>query len=241
MSSRPSPPWQLPALWSIFPSGRGGRSACSTSRCRPRRQRLAALARLHEAHPGSRRSPALDVEAALPDLENKTLVAGVLDRLQALGKLSATAAPSPYPAMNPSSARASEGSSSSWPQAIRRGGFSPPDVADLEGSAGRRAAVVPDLLTLLCDEQLAVEISPDLYLEQASNATSVAASSSGSRTARRSRCPSCASFLGTTRKYSVRSANTSTASASPAATGDVSPDNPTAQDSPPAEEASDPA
>ena len=48
----------------------------------PRGRVLRALARLHKAHPRQSAIPRARLEAALPDLENKTLVAGVLDRLK---------------------------------------------------------------------------------------------------------------------------------------------------------------
>jgi selenocysteine-specific elongation factor len=50
-------------------------------------------------------------------------------------------------------------------QAISSGGFSPPDVAELTASAGARAAVVPELLALLHEEQQAVPISSSIYLD----------------------------------------------------------------------------
>ena len=50
-------------------------------------------------------------------------------------------------------------------QAISAGGFSPPEVADLTAAAGARASVVPELLTLLREEQRAVLISPTLHLD----------------------------------------------------------------------------
>jgi selenocysteine-specific elongation factor len=50
-------------------------------------------------------------------------------------------------------------------EAIRAGGISPPDASELAASAGNRAAVVPDLLALLRDEQRLAEISSTLYLD----------------------------------------------------------------------------
>ena len=43
---------------------------------------LRALARLHEAHPRQSTIPRARLEAALPDLDNKTLVAALIDRLK---------------------------------------------------------------------------------------------------------------------------------------------------------------
>ena len=50
-------------------------------------------------------------------------------------------------------------------ESIRKGGMSPPEAADLAATAGVRAAVVPELLALLRDEQKLVEISSGLYLD----------------------------------------------------------------------------
>ena len=49
--------------------------------------------------------------------------------------------------------------------AIRAGGITPPDAAELAASAGTRAAVVPDLLALLRDEHRIAEINSGLYLD----------------------------------------------------------------------------
>ncbi len=43
--------------------------------------------------------------------------------------------------------------------------MSPPEAADLAAAAGVRAAVVPELLALLRDEQKLVELSSALYLD----------------------------------------------------------------------------
>ena len=50
-------------------------------------------------------------------------------------------------------------------ESIRKGGMSPPEAPDLAAGAGPRSAVIPELLTLLRDEQKLVEISPTLYLD----------------------------------------------------------------------------
>jgi selenocysteine-specific elongation factor len=126
---------------------------------------LRALARLHEAHPRQSAIPRARLEAALPDLENKTLVAGLLDRLQTLGKLIGNQRTIALPGHEPKLSQGERKLKLELAQAIHAGGFSPPEVADLKASAGPRAAVVPELLTLLCEEQTAVEISSELYLD----------------------------------------------------------------------------
>jgi selenocysteine-specific elongation factor len=88
-------------------------------------------------------------------------------------------------------------------EAVRKGGLSPPDTSELAHPSGTRAAVVPELLALLCDEQKLVEISPSLYLdfeieaelrrkiiEHLSNGSAITMSD-------------LRDLLGTTRKYAV--------------------------------------
>ncbi len=88
-------------------------------------------------------------------------------------------------------------------QAIKAGGFSPPEVADLSALAGPRAAAVPELLALLCDEQTAVAISSNLYLDADAerdlrHRVTERLATGGSLTMSELR-----ELLGTTRKYSV--------------------------------------
>ena len=105
--------------------------------------------------------------------------------------------------MSPSSARESESSSSSWPQAIKAGGFSPPEVADLSALGRSARTAVPELLALLCEEQHAVEISSNLYLDadvERDLRRRVGERLSGGATLTMSELRE---LLGTTRKYSV--------------------------------------
>ncbi len=50
-------------------------------------------------------------------------------------------------------------------EAIRAGGVSPPDLAELMSSAGARSSAVSDLLALLRDEHQIVEINSSLFLD----------------------------------------------------------------------------
>jgi selenocysteine-specific elongation factor len=164
---------------------------------------LRALARLHEAHPRLSAIPRARLEAALPDLENKTLVAGLVDRLQTLGKLLGDQRTVALKGHEPKLSQGERKLKLELAQAIHAGGFSPPEVADLEASAGPRAAVVPELLTLLREEQHAVEISPDLYLDSGIERDlrrKVAERLANGATLTMSELRE---LLGTTRKYSV--------------------------------------
>jgi selenocysteine-specific elongation factor len=164
---------------------------------------LRALARLHEAHPRQSAIPRAKLVAALPDLENKTLVAALLNRLNASGKLIGDSRTYALPGHE---ARLSQGERKlklELAEAIKAGGFSPPEVNELSAIAGSRAAVIPELLALLCEEQRTVLISQSLYLD--------ADVESDMRRRVRERLSGGAALtmselrelLGTTRKYSV--------------------------------------
>jgi selenocysteine-specific elongation factor len=81
--------------------------------------------------------------------------------------------------------------------------MSPPETSELAHPSGTRATIVPELLTLLCDEQKLVEISPNLYLdidiEAELRRKVIERLSDGSTMA----MADLRDLLGTTRKYAV--------------------------------------
>ncbi len=164
---------------------------------------LRAVARLHESHPRQSTIPRAKLVAALPDLENKTLVAALLDRLNASGKLIGDPRTVALPGHEPRLSQGERKLKLELAQAIKAGGFSPPEVNDLAAIAGARTAAIPELLALLREEQRAVEISPNLYLD--------ADTESDLRRRVRDRLAGGATLtmselrelLGTTRKYAV--------------------------------------
>ena len=87
--------------------------------------------------------------------------------------------------------------------AFRAGGLSPPGPDDWAADAGPRAAVIPDLLALLLDEERLVEIGPQLYLDQDAavelRRRVVERLGDGSRIT----MAELRDLLGTTRKYAV--------------------------------------
>ena len=88
-------------------------------------------------------------------------------------------------------------------EAIKAGGFSPPEVADLAALAGSRTAAVPELLALLCEEQRVVEIASNLYLDADAETDlrlRVRERLAGGATVTMSELRE---LMGTTRKYSV--------------------------------------
>ena len=175
---------------------------------------MRALARLHDAHPRQSTIPRARLETALPDLENKTLVAGLLDRLKSRGKLLGDGRTVALPGHEPKLSQGERKLKLELAEAITSGGFSPPEVADLLASAGQRASAVPELLALLREEQRAVEISSNLYLDaEVERDLRHRVTRAARSTERRSRCQSCASCWAPPGNTRSRSANTSTASA----------------------------
>jgi selenocysteine-specific elongation factor len=164
---------------------------------------LRALARLHEAHPRQSAIPRAKLVAALPDLENKTFVAALLDRLNASGRLIGDLRTSALPGHEPRLSQGERRLKLELAEAIKAGGFSPPEVNDLAAIAGARADAIPELLALLCEEQRAVQISSNLYLDtevESDMRRRVRERLSGGATLTMSELRE---LLGTTRKYSV--------------------------------------
>jgi selenocysteine-specific elongation factor len=164
---------------------------------------LRAVGRLHAAHPRQSAIPRVHLAAELPDLASDALVSGLLERLKRQGRIVADGR---TVALKGHEAKLSQGErrlKQELAEAIRAGGISPPDVAELTASAGPRAAVVPDLLALLRDEQRLVEINPGLYVD--ADADSELRRKVRERLADGSTMTMAElrDLLGTTRKYSV--------------------------------------
>lgn len=164
---------------------------------------LRAIGRLHAAHPRHSAIPRVHLSAELPDLGSDALVSGILDRLKRDGRIVVDGR---GVALEGHEARLSQGErrlKQELADAIRAGGISPPDASELAASAGARAAVVPDLLALLRDEQRLVEINPGLYLDADAEAElrrKVRARLADGATMTMSELRD---LLGTTRKYAV--------------------------------------
>ncbi|GAC1468224.1 MAG: hypothetical protein NVSMB9_10670 [Isosphaeraceae bacterium] len=88
-------------------------------------------------------------------------------------------------------------------EVLRKAGFSPPDATELASFSAGRSAAVPELLSLLGDEERVVELTPLLYLD-----FEVAAELRRRVTARLAdgstlTMSELRDLLGTTRKYAV--------------------------------------
>ena len=126
---------------------------------------LRALGRLHEARPRLSAIPRAHLSAELPDLGGDALISGIVDRLEARGKVIVEARTVAVKGYEPRLSQGERRLENELLESIRKGGMSPPEAADLAAAAGVRAAVVPELLALLRDEQKLVELSSGLYLD----------------------------------------------------------------------------
>ena len=100
---------------------------------------LRALGRLHEARPRLSAIPRARLSAELPDLPGETLAAALIDRLAARGAVVADARAAALAGFEPQLSQGERRLKSELADAIRAGGASPPDLAELTamGGAGR--------------------------------------------------------------------------------------------------------
>jgi selenocysteine-specific elongation factor len=126
---------------------------------------LRALARLHAARPRHSTIPRVHLAAELPDLANEALVSGLLERLSRQGRVVADSRTVAIPGHEAKLSQGERRLKQELADAIRAGGLTPPDAAELAATAGSRAAVVPDLLALLRDEHRIAEVNTGLYLD----------------------------------------------------------------------------
>jgi selenocysteine-specific elongation factor len=162
-----------------------------------------ALGRLHEGRPRHSAIPRAHLSAELPDLGSDALISGIVDRLKAQGKVIVEARTVAVKGYEPRLSQGERRLKNELFESIRKGGMSPPEAADLAAAAGARAAVVPELLALLRDEQKLVEISSGLHLDFEVEAelrrTVIERLSTGSAMT----MADLRDLLGTTRKYAV--------------------------------------
>ena len=110
---------------------------------------LRALGRLHEARPRLSAIPRAFLSAELPDLSNDALIAGIVDRLKAAGKVVTESRTVAVKGYEPRLSQGERRLKGELLESIRKGGMSPPELGDLSAAAGGRSAVVPELLALL--------------------------------------------------------------------------------------------
>jgi selenocysteine-specific elongation factor len=164
---------------------------------------LRALNRLHAARPRHSAIPRAQLTAAFPDVANEALLAGVIERLEAQGKVTADARTVAVRGFQPKLSQAERKLKAELVGTIRAGGMSPPEVGELVANAGPRAGAVSDLLALLRDEDHVVEISGQLYLDCEVEAELRRRVSDRFSTSDTMTMSELRDLLGTTRKYAV--------------------------------------
>ncbi|WP_197446813.1 selenocysteine-specific translation elongation factor [Tautonia plasticadhaerens] len=130
-----------------------------------------AVERLHRRNPrlsGVRRSSVL---GELSDLRSESLVAALIDRLDAARRLSATDRTVSIAGYQPQLTQAERRLKNELLEAHRGAGFAPPLASELAENAGQRAAIVPELLDLLAEEGHLAPVEPRaLYLDPEADA-----------------------------------------------------------------------
>jgi len=126
---------------------------------------LRALARLHDEYPRQTAIGRARVAAAMADLGNEALVAGIIDRLRSKGQVTSDVRTVALAGYEPKLSQAERRLKVEIADTYHAGALSPPDLADLVAKAGARSAVVPELVALLVSEERLVDIGNQLYLD----------------------------------------------------------------------------
>ena len=124
-----------------------------------------ALGRLHDARPRQSAIDRAHLAAELPDVPGEGLIAALVGRLADRGEVVVTARTVSRSDRQPKLSQAERRLKGELAEALRVGGFRPPDAAEMAETAGPRGAVVLDLLRLLVEEGVAVEMGPGLFLD----------------------------------------------------------------------------
>jgi selenocysteine-specific elongation factor len=124
-----------------------------------------AMARLHAARPRQSAIRRAHVLAALPDVANDSLINAILERLSQQQRIVSDARTVALKGHEPKLSQGERRLKDQIAESFASAGLSPPDTADLNATAGARASVVPELLTLLVDEGRLVEIGGQIYLD----------------------------------------------------------------------------
>jgi selenocysteine-specific elongation factor len=165
---------------------------------------LRTLARLHAARTRQTFLPRPEVVGSLLALGGETLIGAVLDSLIRSGSVVSVRGGLALADHVPKLSQAERRLKDELAAALRAGGVSPPDLADLQKHAGARASAVPDLMALLVAEGVATVVGPGLWLDadaEASMRAKVAAHLQG--LPQGMTMAELRDVLGTSRKYAV--------------------------------------
>lgn len=130
-------------------------------------ERLArALARLHEAAPRQSSIPLPHLYAAVSDLDDRTLIDAIVERMVRARKLIRDGRTIALSGHQPKLSQAERRLKAEIAEGFRVAGLAAPDVSDFVGEgAAKSKQTVNELLTLLCEEQRLVKLNQELYLD----------------------------------------------------------------------------
>jgi selenocysteine-specific elongation factor len=126
---------------------------------------IRALARIHAASPRLSAIPRARVASAFGYLGDDALVAGLIERLRGRGEVTGDERTVTLRGHEPKLSQGERKLKAEIAEAYHAGGMTPPDPSEWSGLSGPRAAAVPELLVLLCEEERIVAIGPGLYLD----------------------------------------------------------------------------
>ncbi|CAN5801878.1 selenocysteine-specific translation elongation factor [soil metagenome] len=126
---------------------------------------IRAVGRLHLERPRASAVGRSRLGSELADLRNEPLVHALIERLGASGALTVTSRSVARKDHAPKLSQAERRLKQEIAEAYQAGGLTPPDLPELSTQAGPRAAIVPELIGLLVEEERLVEITRDLYLD----------------------------------------------------------------------------
>ena len=124
-----------------------------------------ALGRLHDDSPRQTAIRRSHLLAALPDLPGKGVVAAILARLEAQGRVIGDLRTVALREFEPKLSHTERKLKARFAEDIRGGGFAPPHESELAAGAKGRSEVVPELLAILAAEGEIVAIGGGLHLD----------------------------------------------------------------------------
>jgi selenocysteine-specific elongation factor len=126
---------------------------------------LRALGRLHLESPRQSAIARSRVAAALAYLNDEPLVAGLIERLKAQGRLVSDARTAALKDHAPKLSQAERKLKTLIADAYKAGGLTPPEPSEWITGSTTKAGTVRELLQLLCEEESLAYIGPEFYLD----------------------------------------------------------------------------
>ena len=130
-------------------------------------ERLArALTKLHEAAPRQSSIPLPHLYAAVGDLDDRTLVDAIVERMVRARRLVRDGRTIALSGHQPKLSQAERRLKAEIAEGFRVAGLAAPDISEFVGDGlSKSKQTVTELVTLLCEEQRLVKLNQELYLD----------------------------------------------------------------------------